>query len=140
MCNLFLEPLSKPLPETERGFEFCSPSLAGKGLGVRFKESCTRRNSYDSQSHCIPSRLTWANISVLASPFGQRSRWLLLMPSSACGLSITRFFINKTTTHLNIRLMDRPQGKGSKIQGLLRARKLTAGFSRLLATNRRLGQ
>jgi hypothetical protein len=36
-----------------------------------------------------------------------------------CGLSITRFFINKTTTHLNIRLMDRPQGKGSKIQGLL---------------------
>jgi hypothetical protein len=37
----------------------------------------------------------------------------------ACGLSISRIFINKTTTHLNIRLMDRPQGKGSKIQGFL---------------------
>jgi hypothetical protein len=30
-------PLSKPLPETERGFDSCSPSLQGKGLGVRFE-------------------------------------------------------------------------------------------------------
>jgi polyhydroxyalkanoate synthesis regulator phasin len=37
MCNLFLEPLSKPLPETERGFDSSSPSLLGKGLGVRFE-------------------------------------------------------------------------------------------------------
>jgi hypothetical protein len=37
MCNLFLEPLSKPLPETERGFDSCSPTLAGKGLRVRFE-------------------------------------------------------------------------------------------------------
>ncbi len=27
MCDLFLKPLSKPLPETERGFDYCSPSL-----------------------------------------------------------------------------------------------------------------
>ncbi|NEU79004.1 hypothetical protein [Nostoc sp. UIC 10630] len=37
----------------------------------------------------------------------------------ACGLSTTRIFINKTTTHLKIRLMDSRQGKGSKIQGFL---------------------
>jgi len=37
MYDLFLEPLSKPLPETGRGFDFCSPSLVGKGLGVRFE-------------------------------------------------------------------------------------------------------
>jgi len=37
MCNLFLEPLSKPLPHRERGFDSCSPSLVGKGLGVRFE-------------------------------------------------------------------------------------------------------
>ncbi|MEA5622210.1 hypothetical protein, partial [Nostoc sp. UHCC 0251] len=37
MCNLFLKPLSKPLPEAERGFNSCSPSLVGKGLGVRFE-------------------------------------------------------------------------------------------------------
>jgi len=38
MCDLFLKPLSKPLPEAERGFESYSPSLAGKGLGVRFEK------------------------------------------------------------------------------------------------------
>lgn len=37
----------------------------------------------------------------------------------ACRLSITRIFINKTTTHLKIRLIDSLQGKGSKIQGFL---------------------
>jgi hypothetical protein len=37
MCDLFLKPLSKPLPEAERGFESYSPSLVGKGLGVRFE-------------------------------------------------------------------------------------------------------
>ncbi|MBW4608839.1 MAG: type II toxin-antitoxin system RelE/ParE family toxin [Hassallia sp. WJT32-NPBG1] len=36
MCDLFLKPLSKPLPHRERGFDSCSPSLVGKGLGVRF--------------------------------------------------------------------------------------------------------
>ena len=44
MCDLFLKPLSKPLPVAERGFESYSPSLSlkrcanvGKGLGVRFE-------------------------------------------------------------------------------------------------------
>jgi len=52
MYNLFLKPLSKPLtpvatsrqsrpthwlPYKERGFDSCSPSLQGKGLGVRFQ-------------------------------------------------------------------------------------------------------
>ena len=37
MCDLFLKPLSKPLPEAGRGFKSCSPSLVGKGLGVRFE-------------------------------------------------------------------------------------------------------
>ncbi len=37
MCNLFLVPLSKPFPHKERGFDFYSPSLQGKGLGVRFE-------------------------------------------------------------------------------------------------------
>jgi hypothetical protein len=31
-----LKPLSKPLPHRERGFDYYSPSLVGKGLGVRF--------------------------------------------------------------------------------------------------------
>ena len=52
ICDLFLKPLSKPLtphlstegtsarewlPHRERGFDSCSPSLPGKGLGVRFE-------------------------------------------------------------------------------------------------------
>ncbi|MCF4969718.1 amino acid adenylation domain-containing protein [Nostoc sp. CMAA1605] len=41
MCNLFLE----PLPETERAFDSCSPSLVGKGLGVR-----SERNSHTALS------------------------------------------------------------------------------------------
>jgi hypothetical protein len=32
-----LKPLSKPLPHRERGFDSYSPSLVGKGLGVRFE-------------------------------------------------------------------------------------------------------
>jgi hypothetical protein len=36
MYDLLLKPLSKPLPCEERGFYSYSPSLAGKGLGVRF--------------------------------------------------------------------------------------------------------
>jgi len=35
MCDLFLKPLSKPLPCKERGFNYYAPSLVGKGLGVR---------------------------------------------------------------------------------------------------------
>ena len=35
--NTFLEPLSKPLPHRERGFDFYSPRLLGKGLGVGFE-------------------------------------------------------------------------------------------------------
>jgi hypothetical protein len=30
-------PASIPLPEAERGFDFCSPTLQGLGLGVRFE-------------------------------------------------------------------------------------------------------
>jgi manganese/iron transport system substrate-binding protein len=36
MYDLLLKPLSKPLPYVERGFDSYSPSLPGKGLGVRF--------------------------------------------------------------------------------------------------------
>ncbi len=36
MYDLLLKPLSKPLPCEERGFYSYSPSLLGKGLGVRF--------------------------------------------------------------------------------------------------------
>jgi hypothetical protein len=35
MCNLFLKPLSKPLPHRERGFDSCSPSLFREGVGGR---------------------------------------------------------------------------------------------------------
>ncbi len=41
ICDLLLKPLSKPLPHSPRGFDSCSPSLVGKGLGV---ESARKSN------------------------------------------------------------------------------------------------